>query len=162
MSKNASFAIKTNSFFMELTAILGLVVIVKSGLHLCNSVTFSKLLFTMSEMAFRSVVAVTIYPHFAHLTFQPLALKGLQEISFRFFLVNWDRSCRLKTVTLRIKSRERVPICLTLVDLINCSGHEIYSFCTKRSEFNVSLWNKDWDLTFLRVWDEFWCFVAQK
>ena len=88
MSKNASFAIKTNSFFMELTAILSLVVIVNSGLHLCNSVTFSKLFFTMSEMAFRSVMAVAVYPHFAHLTFQPLALKGLQEISFRFFLVN--------------------------------------------------------------------------
>ena len=88
MSENASLAIKTNFFFMELTAILGLVIIVESCLHLCNSVTFSKLLLTMSEMAFRSVVAVTICPHFAHLTFQPLALKGLQEISFRFFLVN--------------------------------------------------------------------------
>ena len=60
VSENASFAIKTNLFLVELTTVLGLVAIVQFCLHFHNSVTLCKFLFTMSKVRTNTINFIPI------------------------------------------------------------------------------------------------------
>ena len=90
MSENAPLAIKADLFLVELTAVLGLVTIVKFCLHLHNSITLCKFFLTMSIVTVfsKSTHLVILKPVFAHFTLKPFALYALEERNFLFFRYN--------------------------------------------------------------------------
>ena len=109
MSKNASLAIEANLLFVELTTVLGLIAIVQFCLHLHNSITLCKFLFTMSIVTVcpKSTHLVILKPVFAHFTLQPFTFNALEERNFLFFRGS-GRIFRLKTFTFKVKAREWV------------------------------------------------------
>ena len=103
MPEDASLAVKANLLLVELTTVLGLVAVVQFCLHLHDSITLCKLLFTMSIVTILTETThlVILKPVFAHFTLKSFTFDALKQRNFLFFggneIVFW-----LETFTFKV------------------------------------------------------------